>query len=301
MTVKRNFYLPILTELKLSTNLLKIQKKLNISKQNLAYYLRGLKRNGYIVQKGRGWYEPTEKSKNSTKYHKFLQKDFIRGHAYVWKIEVPQEIKDWNKRIEILEKNNFKFKLVGVLKKIPSIKVLGRRVWLCNKHIRVFDKPKSSYYGQNAIESKKSSFYEILLIVRVLNNKLSINLKPKDIYFQKEHYALIKNDLAIDHNKRREQVHVSDEFGEWLLIDDSLGEGGELENIGKKAFQTNIPMQKWWNDNKKHNFKVTPTFLLESMNQVTQNQIMFAQNIERHMNILDEMRKTLKAIQEKLK
>jgi hypothetical protein len=139
-----------------------------------------------------------------------------------------------------------------------------------------------------------------LLIVGALNNKLNLNLKPHNIYFQKEHYALIKNDLAIECNKKREKVHVSDEYGEWLLIDDSLGQGGELENIGKKAFQTNIPMQRWWNDNKKHNFKVTPTFLMESISGLIQTQQMNADNIVKHQKVLDEMLIALKRIQESL-
>ena len=39
---------------------------------------------------------------------------------------------------------------------------------------------------------------------------------------------------------------------------------------------------------------------LKAINNVTQNQVMFAKNIEKHMKILDEMGKTLKKIQESL-
>jgi len=65
--------------------------------------------------------------------------------------------------------------------------------------------------------------------------------------------------------------------------------GGELETVGKKAFQTNIPMQKWWNDNKKHKFEVTPSLLLENINQVTQNQKMFNQNFESHVKSIKQL------------
>lgn len=301
MTKNQNFYVSIINKLKRTTNLSKIYKELFISKQNLNYYLRELKKNGYIIKRDKGWYELTERCKNITKYDKILSKDITRGHAYVWKIKVQKKIKNWDKRIQVLEKYRFKFKLVGALKTTPSIKILGRKVWLCNDHIRVFDKPKASYYGLNAIESRKSAFYEILLIVGTLNSKLNINLRPTDIYFQKEHYSLIRNDLAIYHNKKRERVHVSDEYGEWFLMDDSLGEGGEMENVGKKALQTNITMQNWWNDNKKHKFKVTPTFILESIGGLIQTQQMNAQNIEKHMNVLEEMSLTLKKIRDALK
>lgn len=289
-----NFYLSILNELKTSTNLTNIQKKLNISKQNLRYYLTELKKNGYIEKKGRGWYEPTERSKNLTKYDKILSKDISRGHAYVWTIKIPSKINNWDKRLEVLQKNQVHFKLVGALKTTPSIKVLGRRVWLCNNHLRIFDKPKASYYGETAKESRNTAFNEVLLIVETLNNKLGINLKPEHIFFRKEHYALIKNDLAIEHNRKGELVHILDNEGEWLLIDDSLGEGGELENVGKKAYKTNIPMQRWWNDNKKHNFEVTPTFLLKNLNSLIEDRRYWAEHQRTHVEAIQTLSQSVK-------
>jgi len=300
MTRKNNFYLSILNLLKVSTNLSKIQKELSISKQQLNYYLRQLKQDGYIVKKDKGWYEVTDKSKNMTKYDKLLDKDIVRGHAYVWSIKLPQEIKGWNKRIQILKKKEINFNLVGALKTTPRIKVLGRKVWLCNNHLRIFDKPKESYYGKDAVESKNTSMNEIKLIVGALERKLGVSLNPVGISFQKEHYALIKNDLAIEENRKGNIIRISDDKGEWLLIDDSLEEGGELETTGKKALQTNVPMQKWWNDNKKQEFKVTPSFVLESLGGLLQTQQMNAHNIVKHQKVLDEMLKTLKMIQKSL-
>lgn len=296
--MKSNFYLPILNELKISTNLTNIRKKLKISKQDLHYYLVKLKKSNYIIQKGRGYYE-INKSKNLTNYENFLSKDIIRGHAFVWEVKIP-EIKDWNNRIEILKKNNIHFILVGAKENTPRIKILGRKVWLCNNSIRVFDKGGSSYYGTNAIESRISSLNQIKLIVGVLERKFGLSINPSSISFKKEHYALIKNDLAIEENKRGNIIRIFDKDGEWLLIDDSLEQGGELENIGKKSFITNIPMQKWWNDNKETNFKVTPTFLMESIKGLIQTQSMNADNIIKHQKVLDEMLITLKEIRKSL-
>jgi len=167
--------------------------------------------------------------------------------------------------------------------------------------LRIFDKKDASYYGETAIESRYSAFQEIKLIVDALNRKLGILIKPSSISFQKEHYALIKNDLAIEENKRGNIIRVSDEEGEWLIVDDSLCMGGELETVGKKAFQTNIPMQKWWNDNKKHKFEVTPTLLLESINQVVQVQkveqekkLEYSRDLVVHKNAIDTMSKETK-------
>ncbi len=286
---KQNLYLSIIGMLKVSTNLTKIQKKLSISKQKLNYYLRELKSKGLIIQKGRGWYEPVKGSKNSTKYGSILVKDSVRGHAYVWDVKLPKKIEGWDKRIERLEKKGIHFKLVGAKETTPRIKALGRKVWLCNNHLRVFDKKDESYYEKNAIKSRSKAFQQIKLIVGVLNNKLGTSIKPTDISFRKEHYALIKNDLAIEENKKGNIWRINDEDGEWLLIDDSLGRGGELETVGKKAYKNNIPLQSWWNENKETKFKVTPSFILNTMNGIQQNQLGFDKNMQSHLAVLDKL------------
>lgn len=270
---ENEIYFSIYNELKRTSNLTNISKKLNISKQNLNNYIRQLRDDGLILRKGRGHYEIVNRSKKTTKYGGNLPKDFIRGHAYIWNVKLPKEIKDWNKRVEVLRNKQINFKLVGALKDTPRIKVLGRKVWLCNSHLRIFDKPNTSYYGNNAIESKKKAFIALLEIVSALESKLGFILRPFDFEFRKEHYALIKNDLAIDQNKKGIIWRIKDEHGEWLLIDDSLEEGGELENVGEDAFKVNLPMQKWWNNQKETNFQVTPSFLMESLSKLTQIQI----------------------------
>lgn len=256
-TTSKNFYLSILDELEKTTDLTKIQNKLSISKQKLNYYLREMKKKGIVIHKGRGWYEIAKGSKNSTNHEIHLTKDSIRGHAYVWTIKLPKEIEGWKDRIKKLEEKKIHFILVGAKENTPRIKVLGRKVWLCNDSIRIYDKKNMSYYGKNAIESRKLAFREFLLIVDTLERKLGLNLKKYQFEWNKEHYALIKNDLATEENKKGNLWHIRDEKGEWLVIDDSLSKGGELENNGKNSFETNIFMSQWWNENKKDNFQTT--------------------------------------------
>ena len=298
-TKNNELYLSILNVFKETTNLTKIRQKFNLSKQNLNNYIGNLKTNGYLIKKGRGYYE-VNRSKDLTKYDRLLVKDFTRGHAYIWTIKLPKEIVGWKERIEILKNNNIHFNLVGAKLNTPRIKVLGRKVWLCNNHIRIFDKKDSSYYGLNAIESRNGALNEASLILAILEKKLGVKLDIIDVYFRREHYALIKNDLAIEHNKKGESLHVSDQFGEWLLIDDSLGKGGELETIGKKAFQTNIPLQKWWNNQKETGFKVTPAFILQTMDGIQQNQLVFDKNMSTHLQVLQEIRDAIKKLDKRL-
>ncbi len=292
-TAKNNFYFKVFEALKTTTNLTKIKNKLKISKENLNYYLRQLRDNDLITKKGRGWYEVKKKSEKSTKYGNILPPDISRGHGFIWKVYLPKNIKSWKDRIEVLKKNNVNYKLVGAMKDTPRIKALGRKVWLCNNHLRIFEKKGKSYYGDNAIESRKKACEGLLDIVRVLENKLQINLHPLNFQIGRDHYALIKNDLAKDCNKRGEILRIRDERGEWLLVDDSLGVGGELETIGKKALVNNLNVQKWWNNHKEHGFKVTPDFVLNTMNGIQQNQLGFDKNMSSHLKAIKKLGKAV--------
>jgi hypothetical protein len=295
-TEQKYFYFSqIISGLRVSTDLSKLIKTLYISKQKLNYYIGKLVKDGFLIHKGRGWYEVVKVVKNSTSHDINKVKDSIRGHAYVWDIGFKKIPENWNKRIDLLIKKNIHYKLVCGKVCVPRIKVLGRKVWLCNNSIRVYDKKDNSYYGENAIKSKYKALLEILLIVDTLERKLGILLDRIDIKFKKEHYALIKNDLAIEENRKGNIIRVSDDSGEWLLIDDSLEQGGELENVGKLAYQTNIPMQKWWNDNKETNFKVTPNFILNGFNNLIKDIEFNAENFKSHVMAVRELGNNAKA------
>lgn len=301
---KKNFYLPVLNELKLSTNLTNIRKKLGISKQQLNYYLRQLRDSGLVINKSRGLWEPTKESKNPTKYGKNLNKDTIRGHAYVVNL-IPEKLpENWDKRLELIKNKGINYKLVGAKETTPRIKVYGRKVWLCNKHIRIFDKPGESYYGLNGIESRKQAFLSFYKVLGALENKLGFSLRPYEFEWKKEHYAFIKNDLAIDQNQKGIIWRIKDENGdEWLLIDDSLEMGGELENVGKKALTTNLHMQKWWNKKKENKFKVDDDFIQEGFTQ-TNEMIMknaehlnyYAENMRSHVEAIQTLSQTVKEL-----
>lgn len=301
---KQNLYLSIIDKLKISTNLNKIQKELNISKQKLNYYLRQLKDSGLVINKSRGLWELTNASKNPTKYGKNLTKDTIRGHAYIINI-IPEKLpENWNKRLELIKKKGINYKLVGAKETTPRIKVLGRKVWLCNKHIRVFNKPGESFYGLNAIESRKQAFWTFYKVLNALEGKLGVSLRPYNFRWQKEHYAFIKNDLAIDQNHKGIIWRIVDENeDEWLLIDDSLEMGGELENVGKKALLTNLDMQKWWNKKKENKFKVDDDYIQKGFSK-TNDMIMknaghlnfYAENMRSHVEAIRILSQTIKEL-----
>ncbi len=299
-TWKKNFYLAIFSELSHTTNLKKIRKKHGLSKQKLNYYLRQMKKQGLVINPSYGTWKPLKQSKNSTKYGFLLKKDNIRGHAYIINIISKKLPKNWNKRLKIIQEKGIHYKLVGAKQTTPRIKILGRKVWLCNNHIRIFDKKGESYYEINAIESRKQAFWTFYKIINILENKLGFNLRPFDFQWRKEHYALIKNDLAIQENNKGNIMRISDEEGEWLIIDDSLERGGELENVGKKALPENIKLSKWWNALKEDNFEFFPKDIKKCIyNQELEIKRLSKQNIQL-TQVLTQMNNNLVRITKKI-
>jgi len=258
--------------------------ELNISKQRLCYYRRELKELGFLEKENRIW--KVLKSKRIDLEHALNWKDKkIRGHAFIWKVKSNRDY-DWKM---ILERKNIKYNLVRGL--IPRIFIKNKKVWLGKESITIYE--TKSFYGKNAIQSRKYAVFELQEVIRELKRKLGIEFK----YFFKpvrEHFGMIKNELARQCNKNGEKIIVRDTLdGEWLWIDDSTGMLGELETGGKGFTKDrtalNMGVQKWYNDMKKTNFEVTPSFLMKSIQGVTQNQVMFDKNFQSHLQVIKQL------------
>lgn len=289
----KDFYFTLIKLLKQGKNPSSISKQLNVSKQKINYYIRKLKNEGKLIKKGYGVWEVRE-VKSLTFEHTNQKPKEIRGHAFIWSVQIPKKV-NWKER---LGKESYKL----IRGYIPRIIINNCKIWLGKKSITVYE--PHSFYGRNAIESNKYAVISLLEILGLLESKLGVKLRPYQFKPAREHYGIIKNDLAIQCNRQGEKIHVYDDLeGEWLWVDDSLSLG-ELETGGSKALNRNLQVQNWWNDHKKNNFEVTSTFILEAVKGVTQNQLMDAQNIIKHQKVLDGMLKvqeetlvTLKKIQ----
>ncbi len=211
----------------------------------------------------------------------------VRGHAFIWSVKLSRKNINWKRKLAI---NKTKYKLIR--KTIPRIMIDNRKIWLGKKTITIYE--PHSFYGETSAESRKYAVISLIEILQKIELQLNINLKPYVFKPSREHYGLIKNDLAIQCNRKKEKIFVKDDLeGEWLWIDDSHSLA-ELETGGSKAMTRNIQVQKWFNDHKSHNFKVTPTFVLDSINQVTQNQLMFNQNFESHVSAIQTLSSEVK-------
>jgi len=285
ITSKKSLYYTILNSLKEDgSNLTNLSKKLSISKQKLNYYLRRLENFGCIEKVSRGYYEVKHLDLEHTIKSKVKQ---IRGHAFIWSIKVPKEIKGWEERLKKFKVN---YNLVRGM--IPRIILKNRKIWLGKKTITIYE--TNSFYGNNSLESRKYAVVGLLEVLGAIERRLEINLRPYVFKPRREHYGYVKNILAQQCNRDKEKIYVRDNLeGEWLWIDDSESLG-ELETGGPKAMGRSLQVQKWFNDHKKHDFKVTPSFVLQGLNQVTQNQIMFNQNFESHVEAIRTLSQSVK-------
>jgi hypothetical protein len=262
--VKKISLLDIVSLLKKGLNLIQISKKLGVSKQRINYYISNAKKKGLVKKLGYGVWEinPIEEVKISTQ----ATSPQVRGHAFIWKIQ-PRKQYNWK---QLLFEKGISYKEKGIAK-IPSIEVQNRKVWLGQKNIIIYE--PESFFGQNSIESRKLAVYSLLETLRAIESLLGIQIKGFRFTPNREHYSLIKNELARQCNKNGEKINVFNEKGLWLSIDDSfnLNELETLGSIQNDPLGTNLQVQKWYNDMKETGFKVTPSFLLESISKVNNN------------------------------
>lgn len=299
--VKKNFKLDIVNLIKNNLNPSKIAIHLNISLPRLSYYLSSLKREGIIRKKGYGVWEVIPSGEVKMLSHKgSFQLKNIRGHAFIWKIK-PNKSFNWLKLIKDLN-----YELKG-LSKTPRVVINQRKVWLGNKYITIFETSLNSFYGANAIESKKNAIYEMIKIIEELKRTLKIDFKYQ-FTCKRQHYGLIDSTEAKQFIKEGKRILIKNEKGYWFSIDFSENKYQEAETINERdADIDSLGYQRLMNSHEKTKFKVTPEFILTTMNGIQKNQLIFDKNMKSHLEILkklglaiDRLTKAIKTKQTKI-
>jgi len=279
MKVKKTILLnQILSFIDKGLNPAKIKIKLKISKQKLQYYLNKLKIKGLIEKIGYGTWKTSKKEVAN-----------IRGHGFMWHIKLPRQI-EWK---PILIKKHINFKQINRGYTF-QIYFKDNRIWLSKNSIVIYD--INSYFGGNAVESKKLAFFTLRGLLLALESKLGVAIKHKSKFTVKtsrNHYSIIKNCLAIQCNKEGKKINVYNEKGLWFCIDDSyfLSEAETLHP--ETALPDNLKIQRYFNEHKETDFQVTPKFLLKSIQGVTNNQLIFDKNMKSHLKILNKLSKAI--------
>lgn len=233
----KNFYLTLFYHISQGLTPAQIARKYGFSKQRINYYIKGLKDMGAIQKKGVGVWE-ANKGVKITPYRVASQhppKTFtpiyniynefpkeIRGHAFVFTLKIPN-IQNWDKREQFLIKKKIEYaeKLRGVY----SIIFKKHKVWLCKDTI-VFYVPKSkSYFSNSARGAKDTAIKDFLALVGGLERLFKTSLKINKNYLfnvSRQHYSLIKSELAKYCLDREKKLEVFDKGKLWFLIDNSF-------------------------------------------------------------------------------
>lgn len=261
-----------------------ICKLTGMTKQHLNYYLSTLKSRNQIRKIGYGTWELTNQEvKTSTKDTLTKGKE-VRGHAFIWKIRLKgsQRSIDW---ISLLKSKGIEFSYVG-LRNTPRIVLNGHKTWFGAKNIIIYE--SESFFAVNAIESRKQGIQKIIEIINELGKVLDIDLSKNLFTVNREHYSLVQNSLAIQLNKEGKKLTVYENGKGWFMIDNSLNLN-EAETVSQSAMTDSLGIQKYFNSHKQTGFKVTPEFILNTMNGIQNNQMLFAENIKTHIKAIQDL------------
>jgi hypothetical protein len=308
----KNFYLFTYQQIQKGWNPSQICKK-GITKQRLNYYLSSLKRRGLIRKIGYGTWEicadysekevkkTTQVATNNQEDFKDYKPDSVRGHAFMFTLRIPKGLRNWNRREEILKQRGFKFKPLKIFGGGQQMTFRGRKVWLTNKSIIIFE--KASFMADTSKDSRKHAVGTFLTTVKAFERYIQANFTYGGKYqfrVSRQHYSLIKNALAQQYDKEGKKLHVYTGDGLWLLIDNSYNLH-ETETVHPKTADIdNKPVQDFFNGLKQFE-GYTPQLVMTAIGKVTENQQVFAENQLTHIKVIKELGTGVKELRREVK
>lgn len=277
-----------------------ICKFLGLSKTRVQYHLSTLKREGFIKKVKYGEWKVYKKKYNFNKEKNKEVKNLtrsqvseVRGHGFMVNVKVPLNILNYiHYRKDIVKYSSHRYKY-------SDDNVI---IHFFRRSFNIYF--KNSIFGSNASEIYLSLLKEINGVCKNIEKIIKKPIKVNAQYVFKvvrEHYSLVNNGIARYHRGKRKKLEISDDYGVWLKTDFSerVDELEVLKNKDPKTFQalddTNN-IRKWYNDHKKHNFEVTPTFLMEtlsmmaqSINQMLKVQADYSVSIQNHVGAIKKL------------
>jgi len=289
--LKKAFLIDIINSINDDKNLTQFAHSKSISPQKLNYYIRYLKNQGIIKKIGYGVWELTETGKN---YTRDTFKKEVRAHAFIWTIKLPNKI-DWK---TLLIKSQIKYELIGNTG-TPRIYINHRKVWLGTKNIVIYE--PLSFISITPLEARKLAVINLIELIKIIESKFNLSLKTKEGYLfhpKREHYALMKNNLAIQCRKDRTKLYVQDKDGLWMCCDDSYNlDEAEFFTTNKTSGLVNgSKAQGFFNEQKETNWEVSPKFVLKVMNGIQQNQLIFDKNMQSHIQAIQTLSRETKRL-----
>lgn len=177
------------------------------------------------------------------------------------------------------------FQRLLVLRKIQSkeinkathkdiqISIKGYKVWLSNNTATFF---MGEYVDKTALDCFIRSISDLEQLCDSLQKVLKVKLFEKFLDFKtaRNHYALIKNQLAEEYNKEKKKLSIYDDRKELRIIIDNSLRLNEFEAVHQKEARTdNEKVQDWFKDllEKEHNL---PSETKENIKSISQNLIL---------------------------
>jgi DNA-binding transcriptional ArsR family regulator len=309
-----NLNLFVYNQLKAGLRPSKICKQFGLKKTTIQYHLSMLKQAGLIEKIGYGvWeiikeFEKKEVQKTTRVTSRQLgvnlnlfKQDRVRGHAFQFKINLP-ELRNWKNREKLFLKKDIKFEplIIGGINRGQKLEFKGRKIWLTNKSIVIYE--KSSYLADTSKESQERAIQDMLALMKSLEKHLLANFKTGRYYkfrVSRQHYSLVKNALAQQYDKEGNKLQVYNEDGLWFLIDNSYNLH-EAETVHPKtSVDDNKKVQDYFNGIKKFE-NYTPQFVVNSMQGIQNNQLVFTQNIESHIKAIQDISSATQMLKEEV-
>jgi hypothetical protein len=317
-----NVYLSIIQGIKQGKTLKEISQELSKTKQALNRYTATLKRKGYIEKIGYGTWkfikdlEVKEVNKTAVIGQNSgggLVSNNIRGHGFLFRLDLPNNFRNWEKREKILENLKIKYEpyFVGGVKRGQRITAQKTKVALTDKSILI-NFPES-YIAETPTLARKDAVARFLRVVRSLERLMRADFSQFGKYkfkVSRQHYALIKNSLArqyLDDQYNTKKLQIYSSRGLWLLIDNSYNLE-ELEAVHKNtAVKDSTKVQDFFNGLDLVE-GYTPQYVLNKLQE--QEQVIeksmkvlegYTEQIALHLKVEQEQLKTQKMMQETLK
>jgi len=309
-----NLNLFIFNQLKAGLRPSKICGQFGLKKTTVQYHLSMLKQAGLIEKIGYGvWeiikeFDEKEVQKTTRVASRQLggnlnlfKQDKVRGHAFQFKINLP-ELRNWKNREKLFLKKDIKFEplIIGGINRGQKLEFKGRKIWLTNKSIVIYE--KSSYLADTSKESQERAIQDMLALMKSLEKHLLANFKTGRYYkfkVSRQHYSLVKNALAQQYDKEGNKLQVYNEDGLWFLIDNSYNLH-EAETVHPKtSVDDNKKVQDYFNGVKKlENY--TPQFVVNSMQGIQNNQLVFAENMKSHIKAIQDVGNATQMLKEEV-
>jgi len=233
----------------------------------------------------------------------------IRGHAFQFKLELPK-IKGWDntQRCKFLSNTKIKYKYLGIGGGGQSFIYKGKKVWLTNKSLIIYD--KDSYISNSSKESKNYAITNMLTIIKSLERMFKVSFQINRNYkfkVSRQHYSKMKDELARQYDKEGKKLEIYNDKGLWFLIDNSYNLN-ESETVHPKTSDKDmdssiVPFFNSLQENK----GFTANFVLEALSKQTtlskniqQNQLIFDKNMQSHIKAIQDLSKGVQELTKKV-